>query len=90
VPSPNAGADDDVDAVLAGRCPAALLSQVSVLVAFTVGVAFWITAYAALGVKSFDAFMVTILLVVVAVAVRAVKPFLDRMLNRAPASAPGD
>lgn len=57
-----------------------------VLVTFTVGIAFWICAIA-FGGKSFDAFMVTIALTVVAVTVRAARPLIDRRLNR---DAPGD
>ena len=53
----------------------------SVLVALTVGLVWWITAWA-FGVKAFDAFMVTALLVVSAAAVRIVKPFLDQVMRR--------
>jgi hypothetical protein len=54
---------------------------VSVLVALTVGLVFWIVAWA-FGMKAFDAFMVTALLVVVAAAVRAVSPFVKQLLGR--------
>jgi hypothetical protein len=54
---------------------------VSVLVALTVGLVFWIVAWA-FGMKAFDAFMVTALLVVVAIAVRAVSPFVKQLLGR--------
>lgn len=52
-----------------------------VLVALTVGLVFWITAWA-LGAKSFDAFLVTVLLVVIAVTVRVTKPFVNRLLRK--------
>jgi hypothetical protein len=53
----------------------------SVLVALTVGLVWWITAWA-FGVKAFDAFLLTAAVVVGAAAVRIVKPFLDQMLRR--------
>jgi hypothetical protein len=53
----------------------------SVLVALTVGLVWWITAWA-FGIKAFDAFMLTAALVVGAAAARIVKPFLDQMLRR--------
>jgi hypothetical protein len=53
----------------------------SVLVALTVGLVWWITAWA-FGVKAFDAFLLTAALVVGAAAARIVKPFLDQMLRR--------
>ena len=55
-----------------------------VLVALTVGLVFWLTAWA-LGGKAFDAFLVTLLLVLIAVTVRIVKPFVDRLLGNEPA-----
>jgi Mn2+/Fe2+ NRAMP family transporter len=58
---------------------------VSVLVALTVGLVFWIVAWA-LGVKAFDAFLVTVVLVVTAVAARMVSPFLKQVLGRQTAS----
>jgi predicted PurR-regulated permease PerM len=52
---------------------------VQVLVALTVGLVIWIVLWA-LGVKSFDAFMITILLVVTAATARLVEPFIrERM-----------
>jgi predicted PurR-regulated permease PerM len=52
---------------------------VQVLVALTVGLVIWIVLWA-LGVKSFDAFMITILLVVSAATVRIAEPFIrDRL-----------
>jgi hypothetical protein len=51
-----------------------------VLVAFTVGLVFWIVAWS-LGIKSFDAFMVTILLTVVAATVRTMAPTINKILK---------
>ncbi|HEX8074261.1 MAG TPA: hypothetical protein VF545_04710 [Thermoleophilaceae bacterium] len=50
-----------------------------VVVALTVGLVFWIAAWA-LGVKSFDAFMVTALLVVLAATARIAMPFVRERL----------
>ena len=50
------------------------------LVALTVGLVFWIVAWS-LGVKAFDAFMVTILLVVIAATMQALMPFVNRILK---------
>lgn len=55
----------------------------SVLVALTVGLVFWITAWA-FGIKAFDAFLVTMLLVVSAATVRIVSPFVKQLLRREP------
>ena len=52
----------------------------SVLVALTVGLVFWIIAWS-LGVKSFDAFMVTILLTLIAATVRIMMPAINRILK---------
>mgnify|MGYP003287907645 CR=1 FL=1 len=52
-----------------------------VLVALTVGLVWWIAAWA-FGVKAFDAFLLTMFLVVGAAAYMLTKPFLDRMLGR--------
>ena len=52
-----------------------------VFVALTVGLVFWIVAWA-FGVKSLDAFMVTALLTVSAAALRIAKPHLDQLLGR--------
>ncbi|MBA2763168.1 MAG: hypothetical protein H0U42_00580 [Thermoleophilaceae bacterium] len=51
-----------------------------VLVALTAGLVFWITGWA-LGIGSFDSFLVTIALVVGALAARAVGPFLKQQLG---------
>ena len=53
----------------------------AVLVALTVGLVWWITAWA-FGIKAFDAFLLTAGLVVAAAAFVIVKPFLDQMLGR--------
>ena len=50
-----------------------------VFVALTVGLVIWIVLWA-LGVKSFDAFMITILLVVSAATARIAEPYVrDRL-----------
>jgi len=54
---------------------------VSVLVALTVGLVFWIVAWA-FGIKAFDAFLVTLLLVISAAAARAISPFVKQLLGR--------
>jgi hypothetical protein len=54
---------------------------VAVLVALMVGLVFWITAWA-FDVKAFDAFMVTVLLVVSAQAAHMITPFARRLLGR--------
>lgn len=53
----------------------------SVLVALTVGLVWWIVAWA-FGIKAFDAFLLTVTLVVVTAAARMVKPFLDQLMGR--------
>jgi hypothetical protein len=62
----------------------------AVFVTFTVGLVFWIVAWS-FGVKSFDAFMITMLMTITAAALRTYKPFVDRLLGREPEpeSAPG-
>lgn len=52
-----------------------------VLVALTVGLVWWVSAWS-LGVKSFDAFMLTGLIVVLAATWYVAKPFLERFLGR--------
>ena len=54
----------------------------AVLVALTVGLVWWIAAWA-FGIKAFDAFLLTAALVVGAAAFSMVKPYLNRMLGRA-------
>jgi hypothetical protein len=58
----------------------------AVLVALTVGLVWWIAAWA-FGIKAFDAFLLTAALVVGAAAYQIVKPFLHKMLGR-PVSEP--
>jgi hypothetical protein len=58
---------------------------VGVLVALTVGLVFWITAWA-FGMKSFDAFMVTMALVMAAVVGRLAGPFVKQLTGRETAS----
>lgn len=55
------------------------------LVAFTVGLVIWITGWA-LGVKGFDAFLVTVFLTVAAAGVRLAQPHVQRLLKGAPTS----
>ena len=52
-----------------------------VLIALTVGLVWWITAWA-FGIGAFDAFLVTVALVVGAAAVMLVRPFLNQLLGR--------
>jgi hypothetical protein len=53
----------------------------AVLIALTVGLVWWISAWA-FGVKAFDAFLLTAFLVVCAAAYQLIKPHLDRALGR--------
>jgi hypothetical protein len=52
-----------------------------VLVALTVGLVWWISAWA-FGIKAFDAFLLTAFLVVGAAAYTMTKPFVDQLLGR--------
>lgn len=52
-----------------------------ILVAFTTGLVFWITAWS-FGMKSFDAFLVVALLTVTAATIRLVTPFVNQLLGR--------
>ena len=52
-----------------------------VLVALTVGLVWWIAAWA-FGIKAFDAFLLTVFLVVGAAAYMLIKPFLDQLMGR--------
>jgi hypothetical protein len=52
-----------------------------VLVALAVGLVFWISAWS-FGIKAFDAFLVTLALVVGAATMRLFRPFLDQFLGR--------
>jgi hypothetical protein len=58
---------------------------VIVLIALTVGLVWWICAWA-FGIKAFDAFLLTMFLVVGAAAYMMIKPFLDQLLGREAAS----
>jgi hypothetical protein len=53
----------------------------AVLVALTVGLVWWITAWA-FGIKPFDAFLLTAAIVVGAAAFQIAKPYIDQMLGR--------
>ena len=53
----------------------------AILVALLVGLVWWICAWA-FGIKAFDAFLLTVALVVGAVVFTMVKPFVDRLLGR--------
>lgn len=59
-----------------------------VLVALTVGLVWWVTAWS-LGVKSFDAFMLTGLIVVLAAAWYVARPFVQSFLSRGEPGQPG-
>ena len=59
----------------------------SVLVTLTVGLVWWITAWS-FGIKAFDAFLLTVGMVVVAAAVRLLGPFIRQLTGRELASAP--
>ena len=52
-----------------------------VYVALVVGLVWWIAAWA-FGIKAFDAFLLTVALVVGAAAYTLVKPFIDQMRGR--------
>ena len=53
----------------------------SVLVAFTVGVVFWVAAWA-FGIKAFDAFLLTIAITLGTAAVRMALPFVRQLMGR--------
>jgi hypothetical protein len=53
----------------------------AILITLTIGLVWWITAWA-FGIKAFDAFMLTAFLVVVAAAFHLMKPFIDQLLGR--------
>ena len=52
-----------------------------ILVALTIGLVWWVCAWA-LGVKSFDAFMVTALIVVIAAGWYVARPYVQSFLGR--------
>jgi type IV secretory pathway TrbD component len=50
------------------------------LIALTFGLAFWLVGFAlGWGRSPTDPFLVTVLIVVIAITVRAVKPFIERL-----------
>ena len=53
----------------------------TVLVTLTVGLVWWIVAWS-FGIKAFDAFLVTVLMVVTAAAIVIMKPLLEQTLGR--------
>ena len=53
----------------------------TIFVALTVGLVWWIAAWA-FGIKAFDAFLLTVFLVVNAAAYVIAKPFIDKLLGR--------
>jgi hypothetical protein len=53
----------------------------AVLVALTVGLVWWIVAWA-FGIKAFDAFLLTAFLVVATAAFQMAKPFINQALGR--------
>ena len=53
------------------------------LVAFTTGLVIWLVMWS-LGVKAFDAFMITILLTLLAATWRIMAPFVHRLLRPSP------
>ena len=53
----------------------------AVIVALTIGLVWWISAWA-FGIKAFDAFLLTVALVVGAAAFQMTKPFIDQLLGR--------
>jgi hypothetical protein len=56
----------------------------AVLVTFTIGLIWWVCAWA-FGIKAFDAFLLTVFITVVTATVVIIKPFLDQLLRREPA-----
>jgi len=55
----------------------------AVLVTLSIGLVWWICAWA-FGIKAFDAFLLTVFMVVCAAAFVMVKPFLNKMRRRGP------
>ena len=56
-----------------------------VLVTLTLGLIWWVAAWA-FGIKAFDAFLLTVAMVVGAAAFVIIKPFLDQLMGREAAS----
>jgi hypothetical protein len=52
-----------------------------ILVALTIGLVWWVSAWA-LGVKSFDAFMVTAFIVVIAAGWYVARPYVQSFIGR--------
>ena len=52
-----------------------------VLVTFAVGLVWWIAAWG-LGIKAFDAFLLTVFMVVVAATIRIYGPFVRQLLGK--------
>jgi hypothetical protein len=50
------------------------------LITLTFGLAFWLVGFS-LGWKPIDPFLVTVLLLVIAITVRAVRPFVQRLMG---------
>jgi hypothetical protein len=53
----------------------------SVFIALTIGLVFWLSAWA-FGLKAFDAFIVTVLLTLGAATARIIAPFVNQLLGR--------
>jgi hypothetical protein len=53
----------------------------TVLVAFTVGLVWWVTAWS-FGIGAFDAFLLTVLITITAATAMIVKPFVNQLLRR--------
>jgi hypothetical protein len=58
----------------------------AVLVALTVGLVWWVAAWS-FGLKSFDAFLLTVLIVVSAATFVIIKPFIDKLLGHEEAAS---
>ncbi|HYP48076.1 MAG TPA: hypothetical protein VEQ61_05515 [Thermoleophilaceae bacterium] len=59
-----------------------------VLVTLTIGLIWWICAWA-FGIKAFDAFILTTVMVVVAAGLRIARPFIEQLMGRQSASPSG-
>jgi hypothetical protein len=57
---------------------------VAVIVTLTVGLVWWISAWS-FGIKAFDAFLLTVAMVVTAAAAHLAAPHVQRLLGRGPA-----
>jgi hypothetical protein len=51
-----------------------------VLIALTVGLVIWIAGWA-FGAKAFDTFLIAMALVLVAITMRIVQPYIDKLLK---------